>query len=93
MHRRSYLRGRLLLAGVRLTALELPELVDVAEAAMLEPALNGSYSTVDTMLDTLEEATHQAYAVVRRETWGTSRQAQERARAAEAMFGPRPARQ
>lgn len=93
MYRRSYLRGRLLLAGVRLTELGLDELVDVAEAALIEPALNGAYSTVDEMLDRFHEATFDSYAVIRRELWGTSPQAQARARAAEEMFGPGAARQ
>lgn len=93
MYRRSYLRGRLLLSGVRLGSLGLDELIDVAEAALLEPALNGAYSTIDDMLDRFHEATFDAYAVVHRELWGTSPQAQARARAAEAMFGPGPARQ
>lgn len=44
---RPYIRGRLLLAGLRFHELDAAEVINLAEAIVMEPALNGSWTSFD----------------------------------------------
>lgn len=83
-YRYRYLRGRLLLSGVRIETLSLSDLVDVAHAAMVEPLASGSWVTLDAILDDLEKAIIEAEP--NRETFGTSAVDLRAARSAEKLF-------
>lgn len=84
MLREPYLRGRALLAGQRWDAFSFADRVNFAEAALLEPALHGAFTSVDELLDkvadVIAESSHNP------DTFGTSPGAQRAAEAAEAAF-------
>lgn len=84
VYRQHYLRGRLLLAGVRMDDLTLSELVDVAHVAMIEPYLSGAWVGVDQVLDDLEKAFVEAEP--NRETFGTTAVDIRAAHRAEELF-------
>lgn len=90
VYRRRYLRGRLLLAGVRIEELDMGALIDVAEAAIVEAAA-GPGVGVDTILDALEDSA--ASAMPNEDTWGTTAEARRGADAAHAVFGQAPMRE
>jgi len=83
-HRYGYLRGRLLLAGVRIETLDFTELIAAAESALFEPTLHGGATSIDEVLDKWEEAIAEIF--VDEETFGESKGAQAGLKAAEEMF-------
>jgi len=84
--RHGYLRGRLLLAGVRIETLDFTELIAAAEAALFEPAFHGGGASIDEVLDKWEEAILEVFAD--EDTFGESKGSQEGLKAAEQLFGP-----
>lgn len=86
VYRQGYLRGRLLLNGIRWDALGLAERVDVAHAAMIEPIVHGSWTSIDAVLDKFEEIFEEA-AGPNRETFGLGAEAQRGAERARTIFG------
>jgi hypothetical protein len=81
----------LLLSGVDIDALGFRELVAVAEAAMIEPAIHGSVTSVDEMLTKVEQAIAETYE--EGSTWGETTAAQAGHAAMEALWPmaePRP---
>jgi hypothetical protein len=77
-------RGRLILAGVDVDDLDFRDLLAAGEAALFEPMLHGSMTTIDELLDKFESAIIEANPDAR--TWGTSKQAQEASQAAMDMW-------
>lgn len=82
--RTSYLRGRALLAGLRWDRLSLAECIDFAEAALLEPALHGSMTTVDELLDRIADVVTETNPDP--ESFGTNPSAVRATEAAESAF-------
>ncbi len=85
MTREPYIRGRLLLAGIRWRDLSLTDRVDVAEAMLFEPHTHGAHSSIDSALDAFAKAIRELHPDP--ETFGESREELEREAAAEAIFG------
>lgn len=70
------MRGRLLLSGVRLRDLNLFEVIDLAEAALIEPTVSGG-TPIDVVLDKL----HQAMFDSHKDSWGEGPLAERQHRA------------
>lgn len=66
--------------------LSFRQLIAVAEAALFEPMLHGSWSSVDELLNHFEDKLMEAMPSA--QTWGASREAQASNAAAEDAFGP-----
>ncbi len=62
------------------------DLIAVTEAILFEPAVNGSWSHIDEMLDKFSDALTEAEPDP--ETWGTGAGAQAAMRDLETMFAP-----
>lgn len=76
---------------MRIETLDAARIIDVAEAALIEPALHGGNAGVDEVLGRIEQALIDA--MPDRESWGTGQLAQQQTAAAEATFGRAAPRQ
>jgi hypothetical protein len=75
----------LLLGGTDPASLSCFDWIDVAEAAIIEPVVNGARGSLDEVLDKLRAVLEEMMPDPA--TWGTSAAAQAGLAAAEALFG------
>lgn len=85
VHREPFMRGFALRHGLDWEQLEFREQIDLAEQALFEPALHGSWTSVDEALDKMSKALIEANPT--EETFGTDPISQRAQARAEEMFG------